>query len=170
VLMKLFAEMGMPLPKMWLLSGFPAPNIPEADRPWSKNGPMADPAFKEECRGWDVNEIIFQESNWKAFNGMMRDDFTLFDSYTYTPPPAHIAKGEFPVPIKTYCLDKDQRCKRNHLEMWKAFTTEKLTFETTEMGGNHLFFYDVPARAKWMESIISKLPPAFKPTSQVDLK
>ena len=27
--MKLLAEKGMPLPKMWFLSGFPAPNIPE---------------------------------------------------------------------------------------------------------------------------------------------
>ena len=54
------AEKGIPLPKQWVVSGFPAPSIPEKDRPWSKNAPMDDAAFKEECRGWNVNEIVFQ--------------------------------------------------------------------------------------------------------------
>ena len=41
------------------------------------------------------------------------------------------------------------------------FTSEKLSFTVEELPGNHLFFYDVPARAKWMESVIAKLPAAF---------
>ena len=57
---------------------------------------------------------------------MMRDDFTLFDEYEYVPPPAHLLKGEFPVPIQTRALPDDQRCKKKHLEMWKSFTTEKV--------------------------------------------
>lgn len=140
-----------------------------------------------------MNEIVFQGPNWKTFSPMMRDDFTLFDAYEYVPPPPHIKKGEFPVPIHVKYLQKDKRCKKHHLEGWKArngllrnsatrhpapcalcppvhspvrpswqaFTTEKLTFTAEEHEGNHLFFYDVPARAKWMESILAKLPPGF---------
>ena len=33
------------------MSGFCAPDVAEADRPWSRNGPMSDEEFKEECRG-----------------------------------------------------------------------------------------------------------------------
>ena len=102
---------------------------------------MADKEFFEECRGWNVNEVVFTESNWKTFGGMMRDDFTLFDSYEYTPPPAFLPKGEFPFPIKAKYLTDDMRCKKHHLQLWQAFTSEKLTFEATELAGNHLFFY-----------------------------
>ena len=75
-----------------------------------------------------------------------RDDFTLFDSYTYTPPPAHLEGGKFPVPMQAYYLEKDKRCKEKHLKMWKEFTTEQLSFVCEQKEGNHLFFYDVPAR------------------------
>ena len=60
------AEKGIPFPKLWVVSGFPEPSIPEKDRPWNKNVPMKDPEFKEECRKWNVNEIIFEGSNWQA--------------------------------------------------------------------------------------------------------
>lgn len=160
--MRLLAEKGIPFPKQWVVSGFPAPTIPESERPWNKNAPMADPAFMDECRGWDVNEIVFQASNWKTFSPMMRDDFTLFDSYEYVPPPAHLPKGEFPVPIQAKYLAKDQRCKEKHLQMWKNLTSEKLSFTCTQLEGNHLFFYDVPARLKWMDDVIAKMPDMFK--------
>jgi len=161
---KLLAEKGIPLPKQLVISGFPAPSIPVKDRPWSKNVPMDDPAFMDECRGWNVNEIVFQGANWKTFSPMMRDDFTLFDEYEYTPPPAFLKKGELPVKITTRYFTDDKRCKKEHLMMWQAFTSEKVSFSCEECEGNHLFFYDVPARAKYMESVLSKLPAEFAPT------
>jgi hypothetical protein len=75
-------------------------------------------------------QIVFQPGNWKTFSPMMRglrpidrarelsrlraaalltprvrssvraDDFTLFDEYTFTPPPAHLKQGKFPVPMQ----------------------------------------------------------------------
>jgi surfactin synthase thioesterase subunit len=159
-LKKLAAE-GIPLPKQWVVSGFPAPSIPDKDRPWSRNAPMSDAEFMEECRGWNVNEVLFQGNNWKAFGGMMRDDFTLFDEYEYSPPPAHVARGEFPIPMQARFLTDDRRCRRQHLEMWKALTSEKLSFGVEECAGNHLFFYNNDHRAKWMNSVIATLPPGF---------
>lgn len=156
--LRLCAEKGIPLPQQWIVSGFPAPNIPEADRPWSKNKPMADPAFMDEARAWDVNEIVFQPGNWKTFSPMMRDDFTLFDEYTFTPPPAHLKQGKFPVPMQTYYFVNDKRCKEKHLKLWSNFTDVPEKFVCEQLEGNHLFFYDVPARAAYMEKVISRLP------------
>ena len=31
-------------------------------------------------------------------------------------------------------------------------------FSVDEVGGNHLFFYDVPVRAAWMEAVVRGLP------------
>ena len=98
---------------------------------------------------------------------MMRDDFTLFDEYTYSPPPSHLKKGEFPVPITARYFKADGRCKKSHLMMWQKFTSEKAAFVCEELEGNHLFFYDVPARAKYMEHVISKLPSEFKAAVEV---
>jgi surfactin synthase thioesterase subunit len=159
--LKMLCEKGIPLPKLWLVSGFPAPSLPEAERPWSKNTPMSDPQFFEEARGWNVNEILFQDSNWKTFGGMMRDDFTLFDEYVYTPPPSFLPDGEFPIPIIATWFTDDKRSTQKYLELWKAFTTEKGQFQVTEHAGNHLFFYQYPERAKWMEFVIKQLPAGF---------
>jgi len=159
---RLCAEKGIPLPAMWVVSGFPAPDCPERERPWNKNELMDDDAFKEEARGWDVNEIVFQEANWKQFSGMMRDDFTLFDSYSFSPPPPHLGAA-FPIPMQAKFVTKDKRCKKHHLEQWKKFTSVPESFTVEETPGNHLFFYDVPARDVWMRSILEKLPSAFCP-------
>ena len=54
-----------------------------------------------------------------------------------------------------YAID-DKRVKKAHLEGWKNFTSE--TCDVYEAVGHHLFFFDVPARAKYMQDVISRLP------------
>jgi hypothetical protein len=38
---------------------------------------------QEECRGWDVNDIVFGPAMWPTYHGLMRADFTLFDQYKF---------------------------------------------------------------------------------------
>jgi len=38
---------------------------------------------QDECRGWDVNEIVFGPAMWPTYHSLMRADFTLFDEYQY---------------------------------------------------------------------------------------
>ena len=159
--LKLLAERGIPFPSMWVVSGFPAPHIPERERPWNRNRPMEDdPDFFNECRQWNVNEIVFDKANWAAFGGMMRDDFTLFDEYTYTPPPAFLPGGQFPFPIEARFLTDDKRCREKHLALWGALTSA--AFHLEECEGNHLFFYNNDHRAAWMRNVLGCLPPSFR--------
>ena len=39
--------------------------------------------LQEECRGWDVNEIVFSRAMWSVYHLLMRADFTLFDEYDF---------------------------------------------------------------------------------------
>lgn len=39
---------------------------------------------QEECRAWDVNEVVFSPGLWGTYHALMRADFTLFDEYIYT--------------------------------------------------------------------------------------
>ena len=77
------------VPLVWqlIVSAFPGPDLPEGDRPWNRSAPMDDETFKEECKGWDVNAVALEPSNFKIFGAMFRDDFSLFDEYVYKPLP-----------------------------------------------------------------------------------
>ena len=146
---------GIPLPKQLIISGFPSPDIPFKDRPWPQCRKQDDEAFKDNCRGWDVNDIALTPSNFATFSPMFRDDFMLFDEYEYSPLPECIAGG-LPIPMQCYYAIDDKRVKKAHLEGWKNFTSE--TCDVYEAVGHHLFFFDVPARAKYMQDVISRLP------------
>ena len=39
--------------------GFPAPDVPTRQRRWTPNKGLDDAAFKDECRGWGVDEAVF---------------------------------------------------------------------------------------------------------------
>ena len=39
---------------------------------------------QEECRGWDVNEVVFSPDLWGTYHALMRADFSLFDEYVFT--------------------------------------------------------------------------------------
>ena len=153
-LTKLMQTRGIPLPAQVVVSGFCAPDVAEADRPWSRNGAMSDEAFKEECRGWDVNAVVFAPPNWPTYSAIMRDDFTLFDSYVYSPAPAPL-----PVPVRAFYAAADKRVKQHHVEEWRRFTSASFSLE--EIEGNHLFFYDVPHRAAYMNRVLAGLPAGF---------
>lgn len=152
---KLAAERGLPFPVQAIVSGFPHPALPFAERPWSKGKGMADEAFKEECRGWSINEVVFTEGTWKVYGPMMRDDFSLFDEYIYVEPPKYLG-GKFPFPIQAYWAEADKRIKEHHMKAWTDFSSVSFSLEQT--AGNHLFFYDFPARAAYMKAVVAKLP------------
>ena len=52
----------------------------------ASDGSVIDLALYEqdECRGWDVNEIVFSTGMWPMYHGLMRADFRLFDEYEHT--------------------------------------------------------------------------------------
>ena len=80
---RLARSLGFPPPALACLSGFPAPDVPTRERPWTPNKGLDDAAFKDECRGWGVDEAVFAPHAWRVFEPTLRADFTLFDAYTY---------------------------------------------------------------------------------------
>ena len=37
----------------------------------------------DECRAWDVNELVFSGAMWPSYQNILRADFGLFDTYAY---------------------------------------------------------------------------------------
>lgn len=155
--LKLLMSKGVALPAQVVVSSFPSPAIPVADRPWRPNKGMSDSAFKDECRTWSVNEVVFSDGMWMKgpnYESLMRDDFTLFDAYEYEPAPAKI-----PVLISAYYARDDKNVKRHHVNTWQDLTSHG--FKIEEVPGNHLFFYQYDVRNKWMERVLETMPDGF---------
>jgi hypothetical protein len=67
-LMRLFQERHMPMPVKIFLSCFPPPTIPEDSRPWIVNKTLTtDQSFQEECKLWDVNQVVFSGGMWEMY-------------------------------------------------------------------------------------------------------
>ena len=56
---------GYPAPTVLIASGFPSPSCPMDKRPWTVSAGMSDDEFKDEARGWSINEVVFSEGMWK---------------------------------------------------------------------------------------------------------
>eukprot|EP00884_Botryococcus_braunii_P006353 jgi/Botrbrau1/15719/Bobra.4_1s0089.2 len=142
---------GLPLPRHLFLSAMAAPAWAPDARPWRQQANLSEAQFKEECRGWDVNEVVFSEALWPVYHSLMRADFTLFDSYQYH----HQGKPPFDIPITSFFGTRDRRISREMVEAWRSFT--RAPFECLPCEGHHLWPADKVAKAVWLDAIVTRL-------------
>lgn len=139
-------------PTVFVVSGFPSPSIKEDARPWTPCRDLGDTALREECRAWQINEVVFSSQMWATYEPLLRADFTCFDAY---PPSLEAAPLTFPV--KGVYGTEDGRCTREQLESW----SEVSSFEMLgSIEGHHLFVYDEAARRTWFQLVVGALEEA----------
>ena len=99
---------GLPAPRHASLSALCAPDLPFDQRPWRQQRLLDEEDFKEECRGWNVGEVVFSAAMWPVYQPLMRADFRLFDEYEFT------REGErpFEFPLHAYWGTRDPRIKQ----------------------------------------------------------
>ncbi|KAL6762042.1 Alpha/Beta hydrolase protein [Haematococcus lacustris] len=95
-LLRRIRQAGLTMPSAWFLSAMPAPDIPENMRPWRQQAQLDGPGFQDECRCWDINELVFTPAMWPTYEPLLRADFTLFDSYRYS---GFRPAGPYPAPL-----------------------------------------------------------------------
>ncbi|KAI8463499.1 MAG: Alpha/Beta hydrolase protein [Monoraphidium minutum] len=177
---------GLPMPAAAFLSAMPSPDIPEGERPWRRQAALGDAEFKargrgegggglEECRGWDINEVVFSPDLWPAFQPLLRADFRLFDEYARRPapgsPPAAAptaadepgqqgrgqeeaaAAAPFAFPITAFWGERDRRITERMVQGWSRFTAGG--FELVALAGaNHLWpSTSKDAKREWLARI-----------------
>lgn len=154
--LSLAREEGFPMPEHAFFSCFPGPDIPSGERPWRINSNLSEGDFKEEARGWDVNEMVFTQL-WTTYQPIMRADFSMFDQYEYR------REGEppFSFPLTTYYATWDRRITSAMVQGWQPFTDG--AFELVKVEGHHLFPLGLeeqkPAKTHWLSDIVSRLDP-----------
>lgn len=149
--MRLCAVRGLPQPRRAFLSAMASPDIPVDRRPWRQQRTLDEPQFKEECRGWDVNELVFSPAMWGTYHPLMRADFTLFDEYCHT----HKGEPPFDFPLTCFWGSRDRRITKDMVQGWSKFTTG--AFSLSRVEGNHLWPLDKEPKGAWLAVIASGL-------------
>lgn len=137
-----FVKLAPKPPTVLIASSFPAPTRSEEDRPWQDLKTLEDTEdFKDECRRWNINEIVFTESMWKTYEPLLRADFVCFNDF----PAWGAATWSFPV--RAIYGTQDARCTKEIVAEWGTLTRDFVLLEPIE--GHHLFVYDEAARYSW---------------------
>ncbi len=145
-------------PSIMVASGFPSPSIPIEERPWTPSRDLNDADFREECRKWRINDVVFGSQMWSTYEPLLRADFRCFDEY---PPMGDAAPLSFPV--KGVYGTEDDRCTSSKLETWSSVAPDFELLGSVE--GHHLFVYDESARKQWFEMVVQALDGAVSPIS-----
>eukprot|EP00887_Chlorella_sp_A99_P001583 scaffold8.g1583.t1 len=142
---------GVPLPRHAFLSAMAAPDIPAAERPWRRQRDLGEEEFKDECRGWDVNELVFTAAMWPAYHPLLRADFRLFDEYEHRDAGA----TPFEFGITSFWGARDRRITEGMVRGWARFT--RGAFQCHRVDGNHLWPQDRQAKAAWLAAVAKQL-------------
>ena len=153
-LLCLLRERGLPMPVRIFYSGFASPDIPETERPWTPQASLpTDAAFQQECRGWDVNEVVFSPDMWGMYKDLMRADFCCFDEYQYS----HAAEAPLGVPMTTFFATMDKKITQAMVQGWARHAADDGSFECLPIPGHHLFHYDNALKKVWFDHIVRRL-------------
>jgi surfactin synthase thioesterase subunit len=78
--------------------------------------------MQEECRQWDINDLVFSQGMWQMYQPMLRSDFRLFDEYVFD-------KGApfmLSCPITAFWGSKDRRVKQHLVQVSRVLVMRLL--------------------------------------------
>lgn len=148
---------GVPLPERAFVSAMPSPDIPMGSRPWRQQKGLNEEEFKDECREWDISEVVFSAAMWPMYQPLLRADFTMFDEYPEDPG-RNASWPAFDFPIQAFWGTKDRRVCEEMVMGWSNVTSGDFRIE--EVHGNHLWPLDAAAKKTWLARVVDLLSSA----------
>ena len=148
---------GVNEPLHFFLSNFPAPTIEDKDKPWRKNKHLSEREFQDECRRWDVQEVVFT-GIWKIYHPLMRADFCLFDSYEND-----LKEKTFTSDVTAFHGTNDRMISKSMVEKWGTMTTGAFALKIVQ-GGNHLFPLEKESKIAWLKRVVAVIEAKVMPS------
>ena len=164
----------LPLPQHLFLSCICPPHLSLEERPWRPAHTLSSNELQQECIGWNINKIIFEEALWRMYEPILRDDFHLIDSYRFydndvlkhlqsnTSVNPNDYHAPLNIPTIILCTTEDKRITSQLCMSWKQrilnseTESDNALFELICIPGTHNLFYETTARKQWMEYIIQR--------------
>jgi medium-chain acyl-[acyl-carrier-protein] hydrolase len=141
-------------PKQLFVSGRGAPQLPEKEPPKHN---LPDAEFTEELRRLNgtPKEILENEEVMEYMIPLLRADFAICETYTYTP------GAPFDCPITALGGLQDVEVTRDRLDAWREQTTGK--FRLRMFSGDHFFIQTVESLL--LQTLNQELHSLLKATS-----
>eukprot|EP00879_Flechtneria_rotunda_P033622 GHRR01037256.1.p1 GENE.GHRR01037256.1~~GHRR01037256.1.p1 ORF type:complete len:201 (+),score=46.85 GHRR01037256.1:2652-3254(+) len=158
-LLLLLRHAGFCEPACCCFSAMPWPHIPMGKRPWRQQKGLGEKEFKTECRGWDINELVFSPGMWEIYQAMLRADFRLFDEYEPSTKPDEAVQQPFQFPVTLFWGRSDRRVTQAMVEGWKTYTAGRCKVLCIE--GNHLWPMQAGAKQVWLGHVVAELQQAL---------
>jgi medium-chain acyl-[acyl-carrier-protein] hydrolase len=135
-----------PLPMHLFVSGHRAPHIPDPHPPVHH---LPEAEFIQELRNLNgtPDQVLQNEELMQLILPLLRADFELCDTYTYTEEPP------LPCPITAYGGLQDVEASRDQLAAWSEQTSQRFTIRM--FPGDH--FYLLNARASVLQTLAQDL-------------
>ncbi|MCR9142851.1 MAG: alpha/beta fold hydrolase [bacterium] len=126
-------ETNRELPALLCISGRKAPQTPER---FSFMHDLGEAEFIEGLRayGGTPEAVLQNEDLMELFVPLLRADFSLFETWSYTPQPP------LRVPFVVFGGEDDHRALRDELQSWRIHTA--LDFQLRMLPGGHFFLRD----------------------------
>ena len=120
------------LPMCLFISGTSAPHVLDPDPPIHA---LPEPEFVEKLRAFNgtPDAVLETPELRQVFLPMLRADFTLRETYTYTPEPP------LECPITAFGGIDDPEVSQDDLEAWKEHTST--SFQSSMLPGDHFFLH-----------------------------
>lgn len=158
-LLLLARRAGLPMPRAGLFMAFPAPHLPEPERPWRRSAGLDDEELREELMCWDAEHFqgpggtVFELGWAGTWEPMLRADFRLFDEYEFR----HAGAPRFDFPIHAWHFEREQRCRPEMISMWRDWTSAGFDHRVMEGMGHLTCFYEPELKRRYFERVTEVL-------------
>lgn len=118
-----------------------------------RNTGLSDAELKVEARQWDANEVLFTDGGmWRAYEPLMRADFTVFDTYPGCYPA--LVGSDLEVPILRLNGAEDKRITSDLMGGWDQFSSKCEEKIVTIPGAHHMWPTVKEPKAIWLAEIV----------------
>mmetsp|Transcript_15580 Transcript_15580/g.24876 ORF Transcript_15580/g.24876 Transcript_15580/m.24876 type:complete len:408 (+) Transcript_15580:98-1321(+) len=149
-------KVGLPMPKAAFFVTFPAPHMPESQRPWRQNAKLNEEQMKEEITSWDKEhftgaaKVVFDAPGWKeTWEPLMRSDFRIFDEYQFR----HAGAPKFDFPLHAWLSEGENHIKEDMVQMWKDWTTNTFDFSILPVMGHLTCLYKPDYKKMYLQKV-----------------
>lgn len=148
-------RLGLPMPKAGFFMAFPAPHLPESERPWPRSVTLDDSQLRDELMNWDMDHFggagkVAFESEWTGtWEPLLRADFRLFDEYQFR----HFDAPRFDFPIHAWHFDGEHYSQPEMIWMWRDWTNAEFESRVMEGMGHLTCFYKTDLKRRYFEAV-----------------
>lgn len=173
--------LNMTLPNYLILSCCAPPNLPYEKRPWKPVHTLTSEELLQQAIHWNMNVSVSDSSIWNVYEPILRDDFTIIDSYVFSdnsvyrhlPKNSHEESKNYhaalSIPTTLVHGTQDKNVTESLMNSWRPLIEENDILSSSAsqyckircIEGNHNIFSNAASREAFMHIVVEEIHSTF---------